>query len=301
MTDFNSLPTESIHEKGKLLDSLSSKKIVALINKEDKKVASSVGKALDIITNTVLAMNARWDEGGRIIYAGAGTSGRLGILDAAELPPTFGVDEDRVIGLIAGGEKAIQSSLEGVEDDLNKGYKDAKNINISKEDIVIGITASGRTPYVMGVLKKAQESEAMTVGIACNKNAKIKNEVEYPVLLDTGPEIIMGSTRMKAGTAQKMVLNMLSTTLMILQGKVYKNYMVDMQIKNEKLEKRAIRMISDISNITKTQAEKNLKRAQGNIKVAILIEHGFSPEKAKKEIKKENGKIRSVLDKHNLS
>ena len=296
MDKLDKLPTESINPNTLDLDILNVDEIIKIINEEDKKVAIAVEEVIPQISLAVKKIKDRWDREGRIIYIGAGTSGRLGVLDAAENPSTFGTDPLRVIGILAGGDSGMRSPIEGVEDSFEQGYKDLAAINPNENDSVIGITASGRTPYVLGAFKKCEEVGALKIGIACNKDAKIKDIVDVAILPEPGPEVIMGSTRMKAGTAQKMVLNIISTTLMVISGKVYKNLMVDMQQVNEKLRYRTDRMVSIACNVDIKKARDLLNKADGNVKIAILMNKGLTNEEAKIGLQKHNGKVRSVLD-----
>jgi N-acetylmuramic acid 6-phosphate etherase len=215
------------------------------INAEDKKVADAVEKTLGSIESLVLGIVSRMQRGGRLFYIGAGTSGRLGILDASECPPTYGVPHDWVIGLIAGGDQAIRKAVENAEDDATQAWKDLEAYNIGAEDTVIGIAASGTTPYVIGGVKSAKAAGLLTGCITCNADTPLSREVEIPIEVVVGPEFVTGSTRMKAGTAQKLVLNMISTAVMIKLGRVKGNKMVDMQLSNAKLVKRGIRMIME--------------------------------------------------------
>lgn len=225
------------------LDKMSISELVHSINEEDQKVALSVKDSIPQITLLTKQIAQKVKNGGRLFYIGAGTSGRLGILDASECPPTFGVPDDVVIGLIAGGDKAIRKAVEFAEDSTDQGWQDLKNHSLSQQDIVIGIAASGTTPYVVSALKKCNEENIITGCITCNKNSPLSNIAQYPIEIIVGPEFVTGSSRMKAGTAQKMVLNMISTSLMIQLGKVRGNKMVDMQLSNNKLVDRGTKMI----------------------------------------------------------
>ena len=225
------------------LENKTVKDLVSIINKEDHSVAKSVSKNLDKIEKLINNIEPRMHKGGRLFYIGAGTSGRLGILDASECPPTFGVDHGLVVGLMAGGDKAIRKAVEFAEDDFKLGWKDLKTYNIHSNDVVVGIAASGMTPYVVGALRKCQEEGIITGCIVCNNNSPLAEVSDYPVEVVVGPEFITGSTRMKSGTAQKLVLNMISTTIMIKLGKVRGNKMVDMQLSNNKLVNRGVMII----------------------------------------------------------
>ncbi len=290
------LATEKVNQNTANIDQLDIKGILKKINEEDQKPALAVKEVIPEIKKAVEKMKERWNRDGRIIYVGAGTSGRLGVLDAAESTPTFGIDPERMIGIIAGGKNGMFQTTKDIEDSYEQGYQDLKTIDLKKEDIVIGITASGRTPYVFGAFSHCNEIGALKIALACNREAKIKEEADVAILPEPGPEPILGSTRMKAGTAQKMVLNMISTTLMIISGKVYKNLMVDVQQVNEKLRDRAIRIVNIACGIEKSEAKKILKQADGKVKVAILINAGFSKKEAEKKLKIHSGSIRSVIE-----
>ncbi|MBT2163153.1 N-acetylmuramic acid 6-phosphate etherase [Zobellia barbeyronii] len=241
-------------EKMDVLELLSS------INAEDKTVPLAIEKALPQISDFVTAVVPKMELGGRLFYIGAGTSGRLGVLDASECPPTFGVTDDHIIGLIAGGDIALRKAVENAEDDANQAWKDLKKFEICENDVLLGIAASGSTPYVVGGIKKAKEKGLITGGISCNENSLLTIEADYPIELIVGPEFVTGSTRMKAGTAQKLVLNMISTAIMIQLGKVKGNKMVDMQLSNKKLVERGVKMIMDELNIDADLARLLLKK-----------------------------------------
>lgn len=230
------------------------------INIEDKSVAYAVEKELRNINNLIVKVISQMKKGGRLFYIGSGTSGRLGIVDASECPPTFGVSHELVIGIIAGGDKAIRKSVEKAEDDMEKGWFDLKKYNITKDDFVVGITASGTTPYVLGALIKCNKNKIPTGCITCNPNSPISENCNYPIQIIVGPEFVTGSSRMKAGTAQKMVLNMITTSTMIGLGKVMGNKMVDMQLSNEKLIKRGTNMISEQIGLDEVEALKLLMK-----------------------------------------
>lgn len=250
------------------LEKMSTKQLLANINKEDQTVPQAVNKAIPKVKNLVDAAYERMKKGGRLFYIGAGTSGRLGIVDASECPPTFGVPFDLVIGLIAGGDKAIRKAVEFAEDDEKQGWKDLKAYKITKKDVLIGIAASGSTPYVVGALKEANKAGVLTGCIVCNKGSKVAETAQYPVEVVVGPEFVTGSTRMKSGTAQKLVLNMISTSLMIKLGRVKGNKMVDMTPTNNKLIKRGAKMIMDDLKVDEPKATLLLK-TYGNVRKAI--------------------------------
>ncbi|MGJ3234206.1 N-acetylmuramic acid 6-phosphate etherase [Marivirga sp.] len=250
------------------LENLSIAELLHGINQEDQSVAFSVQKALPQIQKALQVIVQKMQAGGRLFYIGAGTSGRLGILDASECPPTFGVSHDKVIGLIAGGDSAIRKAVEFAEDDKTQAWKDLQEYNISNKDFLIGIAASGRTPYVIGGLKTAQEKGIKTACITCNPNSEVVKVSEYPIEVPVGPEFVTGSTRMKAGTAQKMVLNMISTTAMIQLGHVKGNRMVDMQLSNDKLVERGTKMIMHELQLDFDKA-KNLLLKYGSVRKAV--------------------------------
>ncbi len=250
------------------LEKMSLSELIHSINKEDQTVAFAVQKSIPQIKLLTEKIVDKLQNGGRLFYMGAGTSGRLGILDASECPPTFGVSHNLVIGLIAGGDKAIRKAVEFAEDSLEQGWKDLENHQISKNDIVIGIAASGTTPYVLGALKKCNEHDITTGCITCNKNSPISLMVKFPIEVVVGPEFVTGSSRMKAGTAQKMVLNIISTSAMIQLGKVRGNKMVDMQLSNDKLVERGTIMLAKNLNIDKSEASVLLKK-YGSVRKAM--------------------------------
>ncbi|PWJ44397.1 N-acetylmuramic acid 6-phosphate etherase [Sediminitomix flava] len=250
------------------LDKMATSEILFNMNQEDAKVHLAVAKALNEITLLVDGAVERMKKGGRIFYIGAGTSGRLGILDASEIPPTYGV-RDKVIGIIAGGDHAIRNAVENAEDDFDQAWVDLQAYDINENDILVGIAASGRTPYVIGGVRKAKEEGLLTACVVCNSNAKLIPEVEIPIVAEVGPEFVTGSTRMKSGTAQKLVLNMISTAAMIRLGHVKGNKMVDMQLSNEKLVDRGTRMIMDeVSSISYEEAQKLLLQ-EGSVRKAV--------------------------------
>ena len=242
------------------LENKTVKDLVSIINKEDQSVALSISKNLDKIEKLINNIEPRMHKGGRLFYIGAGTSGRLGILDASECPPTFGVSDQIVIGLIAGGDKAIRKSQEFAEDCLEQGWEDLKKYEINSNDSVIGIAASGTTPYVVSTIKKCNEKEILTGCITCNSNSPLSKEAKFPIDVVVGPEVVTGSTRMKSGTAQKMILNIISTTLMIRLGRVKGNKMVDMQLANNKLVDRAEKMLMNELKISLDEVKKLLQK-----------------------------------------
>lgn len=265
------LSTEKRNENSKNIDRVSTIEMIKIINAEDKKVPYSVEQELDNIAEAIDEIVIRLKQGGRLIYCGAGTSGRLGILDASECPPTYGVDYELVHGLIAGGYEAIFKAKEGAEDSEELCIEDLKNINFSVKDVLVGLAASGRTPYVIGGLKYANSIGALTVAVTCNKNSKMKNYAKITIDPEVGPEVVTGSTRMKAGTAQKLILNMISTGVMIKMGKVYGNLMVDLKATNEKLKERAILMVSEATGVSRDRSIEVLTKTEFDVKLSIVM------------------------------
>ncbi|MDF8369048.1 N-acetylmuramic acid 6-phosphate etherase [Weissella paramesenteroides] len=297
--DFNeltNLTTEKRNAQTMNLDSLTIHEAAVLMNNEDQKVGTAVAQALPAIEKAIKKTTASLQSGGRIIYMGAGTSGRLGVLDAAECVPTFGVSPETVIGLIAGGETAMIHAVEGAEDSLTLGPTDLQNLNLSAKDTVIGIAASGRTPYVIGGLDYANHVHAATVSLALNTNALISQHADTAIEIDVGPEFLTGSTRLKSGTAQKMVLNMISTISMLSIGKIYKNLMVDVQPTNEKLIERSKHIIMDATDCSFETAEQAFMAANQNVKVAIvMILTGVNRNEAEEKLQQANGFINQSL------
>ncbi len=250
------------------LEKMDTSELLMNINNEDKTIAFAVEKAIPVIQKLVDVIVIKMKDGGRLFYIGAGTSGRLGVLDASECPPTFGVSDEMVIGLIAGGDGALRKAVENAEDNTTLAIKDLLNYDISNKDVLIGIAASGTTPYVIGGVKEAKKMEIVTACITCNTTTPLAQEVDYPIELIVGPEFVTGSTRMKAGTAQKLVLNMISTSVMIKLGKVLGNKMVDMQLSNDKLTKRGVKMLMDELEIDEKLATKLLEQHK-NVRKAI--------------------------------
>lgn len=278
------------------IDRWSTREIVRKINEEDQTVAAAVATQLDAIAQAVDRIVASLLAGGRLFYVGAGTSGRLGVLDAAECPPTFGTDPQLVQAVMAGGERAWSQANEGAEDDEAAGEADLRARGLTSRDVVVGITASGRTPYVIGALKYAGGVGATTIGLACNPNPPIAAYTQVAIVPVTGPEVIMGSTRMKAGTAQKMVLNMLSTVTMIRLGKVYSNLMVDMRSTNEKLRRRSVRMIELATGASEEECHQALAAAGGESKVAIVtLLAAVDAAVARRALEQAQGRVREAL------
>jgi len=289
------LTTEIRNPRSIDLDKKSVKEILLLMNEEDSTVPLVVKKEIDKIESAVNETIKAFKIGGRLIYIGAGTSGRLGILDASECPPTFGVNHSLVQGLIAGGEKAILKAIEGAEDDEELGTKDLKSIALNDKDVVVGIAASGRTPYVIGALNYANEVGASTISISNNKNSVIGKIAKIAIEVETGPEVLTGSTRLKAGTAQKLVLNMISTASMIGIGKVFENLMVDVQPTNKKLIERSKRIIMEATGVDYETAQSYFHRANQQVKAAIvMILLSCSYDEAIDRLEKSNGFIRNT-------
>lgn len=294
--EINQLTTEKRNPNTMHLDQMSVGQVLELMNKEDQQVPEVIAEALGQIEAAVETIIQSLKAGGRLIYFGAGTSGRLGVLDAAECVPTFGVSPDLVVGLIAGGHKAMVEAVEGAEDSLTLAEEDFKKLNLNANDTVVGIAASGRTPYVIGGLQYAQSIGAKTVSIACNQQAMISRFAQIPIEVDCGPEILTGSTRLKAGTAQKLILNMLSTVSMIGIGKVYQNLMVDVQATNEKLEERSKRIIMAATECSYEEAASYFEAANHKVKVAIvMILTNLDATEASRKINAANGFVNQVL------
>ncbi|MGM0548275.1 MAG: N-acetylmuramic acid 6-phosphate etherase [Bacillota bacterium] len=294
--NLDNLITETVNKNSKNIDRVNTKKIIEIINNEDKKVAFAVEKEKEKIAAAVDLITESIRNGGRLIYLGAGTSGRLGILDASECPPTYGVSSELVQGLIAGGEKAIRNSVENAEDSKAEARSQLEAISFNKNDFLVGIAASGTTPYVVGGLEYAKSLGAQTAALSCNPESKIAQVAEVSIAPVVGPEVITGSTRMKAGTAQKMVLNILSTSVMIKLGKVYKNYMVDLQVKNNKLAERAKNMVMELSEVSYQKAEKYLEKTDYNVKLTIMmLKTGLEKKIAIKELKKYKGRLADAI------
>ena len=250
------------------LETLSTKELLTGINQEDKTVAHAVERIIPEIEAFVDACFDKMKSGGRLFYIGAGTSGRLGIVDASECPPTFGVDHNTVIGIMAGGDKAIRKAVEFAEDDRNQGWKDLQEFDITEKDTLVGIAASGSTPYVLGAIEDANAHGLITGGISCNPDSALSKLAQFSMTAIVGPEFVTGSTRMKSGTAQKLILNMISTSLMIKLGRVKGNRMVDMQLSNNKLVDRGTKMVMDALNVSYEEAEALLKK-HGSVRAAV--------------------------------
>ncbi|GEK57983.1 N-acetylmuramic acid 6-phosphate etherase [Marinococcus halophilus] len=292
----NKLKTEKRHPDTYELDNLSIREILQLMNYEDKIVPNIVEEALPFIEPLVEKAETSIRQGGRLIYVGAGTSGRLAILDAAECPPTFGTTPETVQGIIAGGKEALLTAVEGAEDSENLGASDLKKIHLASRDIVIGVAASGRTPYVIGALSYAKEIGAVTGSISCNKDAPISALADYSVEAETGPEILTGSTRLKAGTAQKNILNMISTITMIRLGKVYENFMVDVQATNQKLARRSMSIIQEVTGVDEQTAASIFEASGRHVKTAVvMILADATPAEATVLLEQNHGRVREAI------
>jgi N-acetylmuramic acid 6-phosphate etherase len=290
------LSTEKRNPRSTEIDRLDNLEILRIINQEDKKVPSVVERELEYVSKAIELIVKSLESGGRLIYVGAGTSGRLGILDASECPPTFGTTPETILGMIAGGNTAVFRSQEGAEDDEVQAVKDINNLRVNGRDTVCGVAASRRTPYVVAAISRAKELGARTIYVTTNPRREFSLDVDVAICPEVGPEVIMGSTRMKSGTAQKLVLNMLTTTSMIKLGKVYENMMVDLQLTNDKLVERAKRIIMMATGIDYELSERQLKAAGGHVKTAIVMSiTGLSREEASKRLDQNNGFIRDAL------
>ncbi|MDM7643616.1 N-acetylmuramic acid 6-phosphate etherase [Lactococcus lactis] len=297
MIDLSTLTTERRNNETFNLDQMTVAEALIKMNNEDKKVAFAVEEALPNIEPVISSAIEAFNKGGRLIYMGAGTSGRLGVLDAAECVPTFGVPATQVIGLIAGGDKAMTVAVEGAEDSLELGRQDLIDLKLNENDLVLGIAASGRTPYVIGALDYAKEIGAKTASLSCNLNAEISKHVEFPIEVDCGPEFLTGSTRLKSGTAQKLILNMISTISMIGIGKVYNNLMVDVKPTNEKLVERSKRIIMQATDCTYEEAEEKFIEADQDVKLAIvMLLTDCAAEEGKTKLVRANGFVKNTLN-----
>ena len=296
-SQLNTLDTEQANLATREIDRMSPLEIAQVINAEDEKVARAVRDVLPQIARAIEGIAARLRGGGRLIYAGAGTSGRLGALDASECPPTFNLSPDTVIACLAGGPTAFGIAHEDLEDSEDAGRADLEAVGVTSRDAVVGITASGRTPYARGALACAREQGALTIGVVCNANSPLEQEVDILIAPVVGPEVIAGSTRLKAGTAQKIVLNMLSTGAMILLGKTFGNLMVDVQATNYKLRQRALSIVRQATGLDAQAAENLLASAGDNVKMAILMERAhISPEEARTRLSAHGNVLRAALD-----
>ncbi len=294
---FESLSTEQVNEQSGNLDMLSPLEAARLMNRLDRQAAEAVEQALPQIAQAVEAIAARMRQGGRLVYIGAGTSGRLGVLDASECPPTFGVDEGLVVGLIAGGDRALRHAVENAEDKPELAVEALKEIGLSSKDCLVGISASGYAPYCVGGLDYARELGALTIALSCNRGAIQSQHAEIAIEMPTGAEILSGSTRLRAGTATKMALNMLTTLTMVQLGKVYGNLMVDMRPSNQKLKDRAIRIVQKALDMQdKAEADALLESAGRDVKTAIVMgSAGVEKDRAREALEKSGGFVRKAL------
>lgn len=297
MIDLSKMVTEQTNPNTKNFSSMSIQEAIKIMNQEDYNAVRCIESQYDMIAQVIALTSEALESNGRIIYMGAGTSGRLGVLDAVECPPTFNVDTNTVIGLIAGGDAAFVKAVEGSEDSEELGEEELRNIQLSEKDVVIGIAASGRTPYVIGGLKYAQSVHAATCAIVCNPHSEISKITPLTVEIVTGPEVLTGSTRLKAATATKMVLNMISTISMIRIGKIYQNYMVDVKMSNEKLFSRGTNIVCSVTCCSKETALHALKESKGNVRLAIaMILLDCDSSQAKEALMKVNGRIQDLID-----
>jgi N-acetylmuramic acid 6-phosphate etherase len=291
------LTTESRNPASERIDSLSSLEIVRLMNAEDATVAEAVGREAAAIAQAIEIVVAKLAAGGRLIYLGAGTSGRLGMLDAAECPPTFNCPPGQVLGVIAGGPEALQRGIEGAEDSPQIGAYDLRQVDLSANDAVFGIATSGRTPYVLGGLEYARRVGAATIALSCNREAELNGAAEVTIAPVVGPEVITGSTRLKAGTATKMVLNMVSTGAMVRMGKTYGNLMVDLRANNSKLIDRSRRIVAMLTGLPENLAEDLLGRCGSEVKTAVVaFRRGFDADQARQRLQLAGGHLRRALE-----
>ncbi len=291
------LTTEQRNPASDRIDSMSSLEIVQLMNEEDAKIAEAVKKEALTIASAIDLIADAFQNGGRLVYMGAGTSGRLGVLDASECPPTFNSLPEQVVGLIAGGKQALTNAIEGAEDRSEFAIADLKELGLSQKDVLVGIATSGRTPYVIAGLKYAQERGAQAIAVTCNQENQLAEVANLTICPVVGPEVVTGSTRLKAGTATKMVLNMLTTGAMVRIGKTYGNLMVDLRATNNKLVNRSLRILMGFTNLPNEEAETILEECNGELKTAIVHAiRGVSPETAWELLKEKNGHLRQVLE-----
>jgi N-acetylmuramic acid 6-phosphate etherase len=288
--------TEQRNPASRNLDRMTAREIVRLMNREDRKVAVAVGREIPAIARAVDAIVAGIRNGGRLIYVGAGSSGRMGMLDAAECPPTFGISQKLVRALIAGGRRAITQAVEGAEDSTRNGERDLRPLKLTRNDVVVGIAASGTTPYVLGAMNFAQKRGATTVAVTSNLRMPLGRLAKIVIAPEVGPEVLTGSTRLKAGTSQKMVLNMLTTAVMALLGHVYENLMIDMMLTNEKVADRALRILAEASGKNVSAAKHALRAAGHDMRVAlVMLKRGVKVGEAKKRLRVASGDLRKAL------
>ncbi|KAA3610501.1 MAG: N-acetylmuramic acid 6-phosphate etherase [Calditrichaeota bacterium] len=294
--ELSALVTESRNTNSSNIDELNTQEILNVMNSEDHKVPEAIKNEIPFISEAVDIVTYAFKNGGRLVYAGAGTSGRLGVLDASECPPTFGVPKDMVIGLIAGGYEALHQAVEGYEDYEENGAKDVSSVNLTEKDVLCGIAASKRTPYVLGAIKEAKKRGAKTLAVVCNPREHLQFDVDVAICPVPGPEVVMGSTRLKAGSSQKMVLNMITTASMIKLGKVYENMMIDLQQNNLKLVERSKKIIMLAADVDYNQAAKFLDMANGHVKTAIFLSlTDVTPKDAEKYLSQNNGFLKKAI------
>ena len=294
--ELEQLVSESRNPDTYNLDELGSLALLQKINEEDHRVAPAIKAVLPQVADAVDQIVAAFQQGGRLVYLGAGTSGRLGVLDAVECPPTFSVPDQQVIGIIAGGDSAIHKAVEGAEDDTELGITDLQNINFNAKDVLVGIAASGRTPYVVHALNYARQLGAATISVTCNPDSAVTRSAEIAICPVVGPEVLTGSTRMKSGSAQKMVLNMLTTASMIRCGKAYQNLMVDVSASNHKLYARAVRIVAEATGCTLQQASQAVQKTGHQTKLAILhLVTGLDVDTGQQLLIKHQGRLRSAI------
>lgn len=296
MLNLNGFTTESRNPDTMNLDEMSAFEIVQAMNAEDKKVPEAIEAILPEIAAVVDKVVDTFEKGGRLVYVGAGTSGRLGVLDASECPPTYGVKPEMVVGLIAGGDTALRNPVEGAEDSRELGKQDLEKIDFSNRDVLVGIAASGRTPYVLGAIDYAKSLGAFTAAIACNNNSAIGNEADIALEVIVGPEVLTGSSRLKAGTAQKLILNMITTASMVRIGKAYQNLMIDVQQSNEKLQRRAENIVMESTGVEREEAREYLDKADNSCKLAVtMILTGKDADECKSLLEKAKGHVRMAV------
>jgi N-acetylmuramic acid 6-phosphate etherase len=290
------VPTERSNPQSRGLDSKSTREILRVLNREDARVALAVRRELPKVARAVDSIVEAFRSGGRLFYVGAGTSGRLAVLDAAECPPTFGTSPKMVQAMIAGGERALRHAVEGAEDSAQNGARDLARARVSKEDVVVGIAASGTTPYVLGALKLARDRGATTVGVTSNPRSPLARAADIAIAPDTGPEIIAGSTRLKAGTAQKMILNLLSTAAMVRMGRVYENWMAHVALTNDKLRRRGARILEEAAGVNASVAERALLEAGNDLAAAlVMLKKDVSSKIARWALAASGGHVRQAL------
>ena len=295
--DYGKLDTEKTNARSEQLDQMSAFEIASLMNELDMGALTAVREALKPISEAAEEAAKRIPRGGRLIYLGAGTSGRLGVLDASECPPTFGVPSDMVVGIIAGGDRALRYAIEGAEDDASLSAADLRKLNLTPLDVVVAISASGTAPYCVGALEYAKSVGALAVSMCCNRAAKLSDYADIAIEMPTGPEVLSGSTRLRAGTATKLALNIISTAAMVRMGKAYKNLMVDVKATNVKLKDRAVRITMKAINADRAEAEERLAAANGSIKCAIVMkETGADLESAQRALDGADGFVRRAIE-----